>query len=220
MQAERRGADAAPTLVVSLDAGESVRVEAGCIVGYSPGITIDRRSSGLLRSVATRSGIPSVSLATVTAETSGVIRLAPPLPGAIVRHDVGATSLSVVQTGSFIAAAEGVDVETSRERGRAFTRGQGLFMLRMTGSGPVFLAGYGGVERLTLDPGEVQTLNTGYVVGFEDTISYDVDRVEGLKSTLFGDAGLVCRFEGPGSVWTQTRSHDAFLTWLLPNISD
>lgn len=220
MHAERRGSEAAPTLSVSLDRGERLTVEAGSVVSYTPGLSVDRRDTGLLRSIASRSGISSVSLATVSAERAGVVRLAPPLPGTIVSHDVGDGSLSVVQTGSFIAASDGVDIDSARERGRAFTRGKGLFMLRLSGSGPVFLAGYGGIDRITLDAGEVQAVNTGYVVAFEDTLSYEVDRVDGMKSTIFGDAGLVCTFEGPGRVWTQTRSHDAFLSWLTPILPD
>ena len=220
MHAERRGSDAAPTLAVSLDRGERLTVEAGSVVSYTPGLSVDRQDTGLLRSIASRGGISSVSLATVTAERAGVVRLAPPLPGTIISQDVANGSLSVVQTGSFIAASDSVEIETARERGRAFTRGKGLFMLRLSGVGPVFLAGYGGIERVTLDVGEVQTINTGYVVAFEDSLSYEVDRVDGMKSTLFGDAGLVCTFEGPGTVWTQTRSHDAFLSWLTPILPD
>lgn len=220
MHAERRGNEAAHTLVVALDAGEELTVEAGSVVSYTPGLTIEKQESGLLRSIASKGGIPSVSLATVTANANGQVRLAPPLPGTIVQHDVGDSPLSVIQTGSFLAASDGVTVESSRQRGRAFVRGKGLFMLRLGGTGPVFLAGYGGVERITLDAGDVRTVNTGYVVAFEDRISYDVDRVDGMKSTLFGDAGLVCQFEGPGTIWTQTRSHDAFLSWLRPNLPD
>lgn len=220
MHAERRGNDAAHTLAVSLNPDEQLTVEAGSVVSYTPGISIEQQDSGLLRSIATRSGIPSVSLATVTAEASGMVRLAPPLPGTIVQRDVTDSPVSVVQTGSFIAAANTVTIDSSRQRGRAFVKGEGLFMLDFRGSGPVFLAGYGGVDRITLDHGAVRTVNTGYVVGFEQSVTYEVDRVEGMKSTLFGDAGLVCRFEGPGSIWTQTRSHDAFLSWLIPNLPD
>lgn len=220
MQADRRGGAHAPTLAVALDTGETLTVEAGSILDYTPGVSVDRRDADTLRSVATRDGISTVSLSTVTAETDGVVRLAPPLPGAIVRHDCVDGSVSVVQPGSFLAAGSAVDVDSARERGSAFVRGEGLFVLRVSGTGPVFLAGYGDVDRLALAPGAVRTVNTGYVVAFEDSLAYDLDRVEGVKSTLYGDAGLVCRFEGPGSVWTQTRSHDAFLSWLAPNLPE
>lgn len=45
-------------------------------------------------------------------------------------------------------------------------------------------------------------VDTGHVVAFEDSLSFDVKRVGGLKSTLFSGEGLVCEFEGDGRVWT------------------
>jgi uncharacterized protein (AIM24 family) len=42
--------------------------------------------------------------------------------------------------------------------------------------------------------------------------------VGGLKSTLFSGEGLVVDLTGPGRFWLQTRSEDAFLTWLIPKI--
>lgn len=220
MQVDRRGSAGAQTLAVSLSSGESLLVESGAILSYDPGLVIDDADPGLVRSVATRSGIPTVSLSTVTANSPGVVRLAPPLPGQIVSHDTMEGALSVVQTGSFLAASEHVQVESARQRSDAFVRGEGLFMLRLDGTGPVFLAGYGDVERQRLGPGEVRSINTGYVVAFTRDTTYDVERVEGVKSTVFGDAGLVCRFEGPGTVWTQSRSHDALLSWLSPHLPD
>jgi uncharacterized protein (TIGR00266 family) len=45
-----------------------------------------------------------------------------------------------------------------------------------------------------------------------------VKRVGGLKSTLFSGEGLVCELTGPGKIYIQTRSADAFLAWLIPQI--
>jgi uncharacterized protein (AIM24 family) len=56
------------------------------------------------------------------------------------------------------------------------------------------------------------------MVAFEETVGYHVQRVGGLKSTLFSGEGLVCRLTGPGRIFIQTRSADAFLAWLIPQI--
>ncbi|MHC4111971.1 MAG: AIM24 family protein, partial [Planctomycetota bacterium] len=40
----------------------------------------------------------------------------------------------------------------------------------------------------------------------------------GLKSTLFSGEGLVCELTGPGKIMIQSRSADAFLSWLIPKI--
>ncbi|MGB5167936.1 MAG: AIM24 family protein, partial [Acidimicrobiia bacterium] len=40
----------------------------------------------------------------------------------------------------------------------------------------------------------------------------------GWKSTIFGGEGLVVDLTGPGKATLQTRSEDAFLSWLLPKL--
>ena len=56
------------------------------------------------------------------------------------------------------------------------------------------------------------------MVAFDESVGYRVQRVGGLKSTLFSGEGLVCVFTGPGRVFLQTRSEDAFLSWLVPHL--
>jgi len=56
------------------------------------------------------------------------------------------------------------------------------------------------------------------MVAFDESINYDVKRVGGLKSTLFSGEGLVCELTGPGKIMIQSRSEDAFLSWLIPKI--
>ena len=53
---------------------------------------------------------------------------------------------------------------------------------------------------------------------FSDSLGFKVRRIGGLKSTLFSGEGLVVDLTGPGRVLMQTRSTDAFLSWLIPNL--
>lgn len=39
-----------------------------------------------------------------------------------------------------------------------------------------------------------------------------------LKRGIVGGEGLVCEFGGSGTVWLQTRSQDAFVSWLVPQL--
>lgn len=39
-----------------------------------------------------------------------------------------------------------------------------------------------------------------------------------MKSTLFSGEGLVVDLTGPGKALIQTRSDDAFLSWLIPRL--
>ena len=65
-------------------------------------------------------------------------------------------------------------------------------------------------------------VDTGYVVAFEDTLTYKVSVLPGLrpgskiKTFLFGGEGLVVDFAGRGKVWIQTRDVGPFLRWANP----
>jgi uncharacterized protein (TIGR00266 family) len=111
-----------------------------------------------------------------------------------------------------------VEIDTKFGGGRSFFGGEGLFLLKATGTGPVYLSSYGAIHEVELEPGEEYTVDTGHIVAFEESATFDVRRVGGLKSTLFSGEGLVCTFTGPGKVWLQTRSQDALLAWLIPKL--
>ena len=56
------------------------------------------------------------------------------------------------------------------------------------------------------------------MVAFDETVQYSVGKSGGWKSTLFGGEGLVAKLTGPGRFYMQTRSEDAFLDWLKPQL--
>jgi uncharacterized protein (TIGR00266 family) len=206
-------------LTVSLDADESIKAEAGAMVSYSDGIEIETKASGGILGSLKRNvlGGESFFQNTFHAREAGEVTLAPALSGDIVRRDLEDEML-LVQSGSYIASSPELDLDTKFGGGRTFFGGEGLFLLKLEGTGPAFLSSYGAIHEVELAPGERYTVDTGHIVAFEESTSFDVTRVGGLKSTLFSGEGLVCEFTGPGTVWMQTRSPDAFLAWLIPNL--
>jgi len=206
-------------LTVGLDAGASIRAEAGAMVSHSDGIEVETQASGGLLGSLKRSvmGGESFFQNTFTANQEGHVTLAPPLPGDVVAHELGDETF-YVQSGSYLASDPGIDLDTEFGGAKTFFGGEGLFLLKLTGTGPTFLSSYGAIHDVELDAGETYTVDTGHIVAFEGTVDFDVSRVGGLKSTLFSGEGLVATFQGPGRVWLQTRSEDAFLAWLIPKI--
>ncbi|WP_224270220.1 TIGR00266 family protein [Haloprofundus salinisoli] len=212
----------APTftlLTLSLEPGETVRTEAGSMVSYDDGIDIETSADGGLFGSLKRSllGGESFFQNTFTAREAGEVALAPPLPGDIADYHLDDETL-FVQSGSYLASGRDVELDTQFGGGRSFFGGEGLFLLRLDGTGPAFLSSYGAVREVELAEGERYTVDTGHIVAFESTTTFDVRAVGGFRSTLFSGEGLVCEFEGPGRVWTQTRSPDALLTWLIPKL--
>ena len=64
-------------------------------------------------------------------------------------------------------------------------------------------------------------MDTGYIVAFEDSLSYHVEMIGGLsfrsfKTGILGGEGLVCRFQGQGKVWIQTRQLFNFINFINP----
>jgi uncharacterized protein (TIGR00266 family) len=205
-------------LTVELDAGESVRAEAGAMVSYSAGIDVETAASGGILGSLKRSvlGGESFFQNTFSASAAGEVSFAPPLSGDVTHERLDGTLY--VQSGSYLASDPSIELDTKFGGGRTFFGGEGLFLLQLDGTGDVFLSSYGAIHEKTLAAGETYTVDTGHVVAFDGSTAFDVERVGGLKSTLFSGEGLVCTFEGPGRVWLQSRSPDAFLAWLVPQL--
>ena len=206
--------------LVTLDPGESIQAEAGAMVSMSPTIQMETSArggvlSGLRRSVL---GGESFFINTFRAEETGEVTLAPALPGDIAALELTGGSTLLVQSGSFLAATEGVEVDTKWGGGKSFFSSEGLFLLRCTGQGTIWLSSYGAIHPIDLGVGELYTVDTGHMVAFDDSVQYDVGRSGGWKSTLFSGEGLVVKLTGPGRFYMQTRSEDSFLSWLLPKI--
>ncbi|MFC7099017.1 TIGR00266 family protein [Halobaculum marinum] len=205
-------------LTVSLDATESIRAESGAMVSHDAGIDIETNATGgFLKSVRRAFGGESFFQNTFTARESGDVSFAPPLPGDVDHVELNAETL-YVQSGSYLAGAEGLDVDTDFGGARSFFGGEGLFLLRVSGTGPLFLSSYGAIESVDLDERGSFVVDTGHIVAFEDTADFTVRKVGGLRSTLTSGEGLVCEFSGSGTVWLQSRSQDAFLSWLIPKL--
>jgi uncharacterized protein (AIM24 family) len=69
-----------------------------------------------------------------------------------------------------------------------------------------------------MSAGESFTVDIGHLLAVIGRLGFKVRSMGGLKSTLFSGEGLVVDLTGPGRFWLQTRSEDAFLTWLIPKL--
>ncbi len=146
----------------------------------------------------------------------GQVNLAPTLPGDMMILEMRGESL-LVQGGSYIASSGGVEVDTSWGGAKTFFASEGLIMLRARGEGLLFLSSYGAIHPIDFAPGQRYTIDTGHLVSFSEGMQFNVRAIGGVRSTLFSGEGLVVDLTGPGRVYMQTRSEDAFLAWLAPN---
>lgn len=206
---------------VTLEGNEVIKVEAGSMVSMSEGISLETRAAGGLLASLKRSllGGESFFINEYQAPANGgVITLAPALPGDMLELGLDAGESLLVQSGCYVSSSPDIAVDTKFGGTKTFFASEGLFLLRCSGAGQLILSSYGAIHELTLEAGEHYTVDTGHLVAFDEGIGFNVRAVGGLKSTLFSGEGLVVDLTGPGRVMMQTRSQDALLSWLIPEV--
>ncbi len=206
--------------IITLDGDEEVRVEGGSMVAMSDGITLETAATGGFFKSLGRALLGGESFFQNTYRApaaGGELMVAPALPGDLSVLRLEDESL-MVQSGSYVASELSIAVDTKWGGARTFFASEGLIMLRTAGSGQLLLSSYGAIHELQLGAGQRYTVDTGHLVAFDEAMGFNVRRVGGVKSTLFSGEGLVVDLTGPGRVLMQTRSADAFLAWLIPQL--
>ena len=206
--------------MVTLGRSETVQAESGAMVNMSPDLEMETGAKGgFLKSISRKMfGGESFFLNTYTCKSDGaLIGLAPPLPGDISVIEMKDETL-MVQSGSYLASSKGIEVNTKWSGAKTFFGGEGLIMLKVSGTGTLIVSSYGAIHPMELEKGQKIVVDTGHLVTFEEQIDFKVKKVAGWKSTLFSGEGLVVELTGPGHVSLQSRSQDSFLSWLIPRL--
>lgn len=195
-----------------LDAGESVRAEAGAMVSMTRNVGVDtsmssRRAGGLLKSLK-RGLLGGESFFTNLYTASGGpahISFAPRLCGDMIVHELTADRPLIIQGSSYVAAPDSVVLDTRWQGFRGFFSGETLFFLSASGYGPVLLNAFGAIETIELD-GEL-IVDTGHLVAFTQGIDYRIDKAgRGWIDSFLSGEGLVLRVAGRGRLYVQSRN--------------
>ena len=205
-------------LVVMLDPNETITAEAGAMTYMTPNIEAHtrKREKSLLGTLGLSIiGGQSFWVNDYTATGGpGEVGFAAAPVGDIEVMEVNPNQGYIVQKSAYIASTPTVDLDVKWE---GFTRGlfgQGLFMLKATGSGSLFINTFGAIDKHTLEAGQTMIVDNFHLVAFSDTCTYKVTRFGGLKETLLGGEGLVTQITGPGDVHIQTKNLNEFVEWL------
>lgn len=205
-------------LVVDLEGGEKITAEAGAMTYMSPNIEAHtrKREKGILGSLGLAIiGGQSFWVNDYTAMmSSGEVAFVSAPIGDIETLEVKTGQGFIIQKAAYIASTENVDLDVKWE---GFTKGlfgQGLFMIKVTGNGTLFINTFGAVDKHTLKPGQAMIVDNFHLVAFSDTCNYKVTKFGGLKETLLGGEGLVTHITGPGDVYIQTKNLREFVDWL------
>lgn len=205
---------------VELDPQETVIAEAGAMMYMDNGISFETRmGDGSNPSEGFLSKLGGVAKRAVTGESifmthfsnSGQgkkqVAFGAPYPGKIIALDLDqANGELLCQKDSFLAAALGtkISIAFNKRLGTGLFGGEGFILQKLQGDGMVFIHAGGTIIEKRLDGGKL-LVDTGCIVAFENTISYNIERAGNLKSMFFGGEGLfLATLQGTGRVWLQS----------------
>lgn len=208
-------------LTVHLEQGQKVFAEPSAMASMDTTLHMKAGfKGGFKKTLGRMLGGESLIINTFTAEDGpGEVTFAPGTPGDTLHYHLD-NSTFYLQRGAFMVHTEGIELTGKWQGAKGFFSGEGLVLLKASGTGDMFFNSYGAI--LEIDVSDEYIVDTSYVVAFEETLDYRVTILEGmkiggkLKSFFFGGEGLVCRFSGQGKVWIQTRAVNPFLTWIYP----
>ncbi|MDQ7008313.1 MAG: TIGR00266 family protein [Acidobacteriota bacterium] len=152
----------------------------------------------------------SLFMTVFTHEGSGKAHcaFAAPYPGTIIPVSLlDHGGRLICQKDSFLCAAKGVSIGLHFQRKilTGLFGGEGFIMQKLEGDGLAFLHAGGTVVERQLAPGETLHVDTGCIVGMQESIGFDIQQVGGIKSMLFGGEGMFfATLQGPGKVWLQS----------------
>ncbi|MFT7463634.1 MAG: hypothetical protein ACI9EF_001980 [Pseudohongiellaceae bacterium] len=206
---------------ITLDPSETVIAEAGAMMFQDPDITMDTRmGDGSNPEAGFMDKIFSAGKRMITGESlfmthftahgrgRSTVAFGAPYPGHIVAIDLAAMGGHFLcQKQAFLCAAMGtaVSIAFTKRFGVGLFGGEGFILQQLDGDGLAFIHAGGTVIQRELAPGQELLVDTGCIVGFQDSVDYDIERIKGVGSMLFGGEGLfLARLRGPGHVWLQS----------------
>lgn len=201
-----------------LQNGESVVAESGAMVGMSTNVQMQTQSGGLMKGLKRLFGGESFFRNTFTANGGqGEVLFATPLCGDMAVLEAGHKQWCI-QNSAFVASSPSVDVKTKTGGFKGMFSGAGLFLLETAGQGQVIIGTFGALEPVQVDGSMV--IDTGHLAAWESTLQYKVGKSgSGWIASFLSGEGLVCHFQGQGTVYLQSRNaaeYGATIGAMLP----
>ncbi|AFA47156.1 TIGR00266 family protein [Acetobacterium woodii] len=208
MKYEIKG-DNLPVVIVTLENGEAIFTESGGMSWMSEHIKMETNTKGgLIKGLRRSLSGDSLFMTTYTAEReNSQIAFCSSFPGEIKAITLQAGQSIICQKRSFLAGAATLDVDMyfKKNIGVGIFGGEGFILQRISGPGTVFVEMDGALMEYDLAPGQVMKVDQGHIGMFEESVSFDIQAVKGMKNIFLSGEGLfLATLKGPGKAWLQT----------------
>ncbi|WP_319418919.1 TIGR00266 family protein [Pleurocapsa sp. FMAR1] len=193
---------------VTLEPGESILAEPSAFC-YSDGFIEAKTTTGGIMS-AVKKLVTKEKLFQVLWQNKGNkpgrIGFASPYLSTIEEVEISPDYSLIAQRGAWLASDPTVKLDITMNLGLSgFLGGEGIIFQKFTGRGRVFITAGGDLKAINLERGESLNVDTGCIVGFADSVKYEIKLAGGIFTSIFGGEGLVlAKLFGPGIVILQT----------------
>ena len=213
-----------PIVICTLQKGETMKNETGAMAFMTSGMNMETNTGGgLLKGIGRALSGDTLFLNFFTAESDGEqIGFSACTPGKIIPIRLDESNSIIGQKNAFLAAEESVDVDIyfKDKLGTGIFGGEGFILQKFTGNGMVFLEVDGEVIEKDLEHGEVLLVDPGHIAAMDESINFDIERVQGAKNILFGEGLFFSKLTGPGKVWIQTMPISKLAESIIPFIPE
>jgi uncharacterized protein (TIGR00266 family) len=213
---------------IMLKPGQEIYAEAGKMVYKTANVNWETRLSGgtigdkILGALRRTVMGESIFLTYFHSDGPGEVGFAGNYPGKLTVFDLEPGRSVLAQRDAFVLAESSVQLNVAlvKKMGAGFFGGEGFILERLTGPGKVFIHGGGDFVEFSLNIGEMLQISTGCIVAFDESVSYDIQMVGGIKTAIFGGEGLfLATLTGPGRVIVQSMTLEKLRRELAPTRS-
>jgi len=134
--------------------------------------------------------------------------LSPSLPGFVVLLHLDGQTKWRLSPGAYLCGDPGVTVgATVQDCAKGCCSGEGFVILTAEGTGRMIINSYGSILRYDLAEGEKRIVDNGMLVAWTAHTQYKITKASpSIITSFLSGEGFVCTFEGPGTVFIQSRN--------------
>lgn len=201
--------DSNKVLKINAVKGEEFIVESGAMVSMSPVFDVKAKSGGIGKTLGRMFSGEGLFIQRFKAKEDGELILAPQFLGDIKLIEMDGSISYRLGRSTFLASTSRIDVNTKSGGIGGMFSGEGLIQMQASGIGTLVISSYGAIIKKELGIGEEYVVDSNHMVLWDSRMKYSVEFMSGVFSSIAGGEGLVCKFQGPGELWIQTRNPSA-----------
>jgi uncharacterized protein (TIGR00266 family) len=213
---------------IRLQPGQEVYAEAGKMIYKTANVQWDTRMGGqtlgqkIWGALQRKLMGESLFMTYFYSNLPGEAGFAGSYPGKIQAYELAPGQTLYAQRDAFLLAQASVSLQIAlvKKLGAGLFGGEGFILEQLTGPGTVFIHAGGDHVEFNLKAGETIQVETGCIVAFDGTVTYDIQLIGSIRTMIFGGEGIfLATLTGPGRVVVQSMTLSKLRRELAPHVT-